>query len=44
MDQSDVILSNVKECFSYRLITRKEKKKNKKKETKQKSLNVSPQS
>jgi len=43
MDQSDVILSNVKECFSYRLITIKEKK-NKKKETKQKSLNVSPQS
>jgi len=43
MDQSDVILSNVKECFSYRLSTKKKKKK-KKKETKQKSLNVSPQS
>lgn len=27
MDKSDVILSNVKECFSYHLVTRKEKKK-----------------
>lgn len=29
MDKSDVILSNVKECFSYHLITRKEKKRKK---------------